>query len=187
MRRELIDGGVRIRIGDADQEVTPGEHNYVIRYTTTRQLNFSNPAFDELYWNVTGNFWRFPIDAAEVRVHLPQAVPVRPDLLLYRARSARPGHDAEVVSQGPGEIVIRTTGRSAEGEGLTISVTWPKGVVAAPPPPSAFGLVPGLRPDRRRDHRLCSRLAASISTPGCRPGAGRCPGRSCLCSSRPRA
>ena len=72
-RRESIDGGVRIRIGDASEEVPTGEHSYVIRYTTTRQLNFSNPNFDELYWNVTGNYWRFPIDSAEVRVRLPQA------------------------------------------------------------------------------------------------------------------
>ena len=136
-RRESIDGGVRIRIGDADQEVTAGEHSYVIRYTTTRQLNFSNPNFDELYWNVTGNFWRFPIDAAEVHVRLPQAATFG-QTSLYTGTVGAHGSDVEIVSQSPGEIVVRTTRPLAEGEGLTISVTWPKGVMTAPPPPSAF-------------------------------------------------
>ena len=136
-RRESIDGGVRIRIGSADQEVTPGEHSYVIRYTTTRQLNFSNPNFDELYWNVTGNFWRFPIDAAEVRVRLPQAAQFG-TTSLYTGQIGQQGQDARIVAQSPGEIDIRTTRPLDEGEGLTVSVTWPKNVVPAPPPPSAF-------------------------------------------------
>lgn len=136
-RRESIDGGVRIRIGDADQEVTAGEHSYVIRYTTTRQLNFSNPDFDELYWNVTGNFWLFPIDAAEVRVRIPRGAQFG-RTSLYTGRIGEQGQDARVVAQSAGEIDIRTTRALDAGEGLTISVTWPKGVVEAPPPPSAL-------------------------------------------------
>src|SRR3954463_8682642 len=138
-RRESIEGGVRIRIGDADQEVTPGEHSYVIHFTTTRQLNFSNPNFDELYWNVTGNYWRFPIDSAEVRVRLPQAAQFGQTSLYTGAVDAR-GSDAQIVAQSPGQIDIRTTRPLGTGEGLTISVTWPKGVIQPPPPPSTFVL-----------------------------------------------
>jgi hypothetical protein len=135
--RESISGGVRLKIGDADQEVTPGEHTYVIHYTTTRQLNFSNPAFDELYWNVTGNFWRFPIDAAEVHVHLPQPVEFG-QVSLYTGGEGSRDSNAEELSRGGGEIAFRTTQGLAAYEGFTISVTWPKGVITAPPPPSAF-------------------------------------------------
>ncbi|MBV9884093.1 MAG: DUF2207 domain-containing protein, partial [Sphingomonadaceae bacterium] len=135
--RESIDGGVRVRIGDADNEVPPGQHTYVIRYTTTRQLNFSNPNFDELYWNVTGNYWEFPIETAEARVRLPQAAQFG-ETSLYTGRIGEEGNDAQVVAQTPGEIDIRTTRPLDVHEGLTISVTWPKGVIAAPPPPSAL-------------------------------------------------
>jgi hypothetical protein len=135
--RESIDGGVRIRIGNADRDVPPGQHSYVIHSTTTRQLNFRDPNFDELYWNVTGNFWEFPIEAAEARVRLPQAAQFG-ETNLYTGRVGQAGHDAQVVAQNPGEIDIRTTRPLDAGEGLTISVTWPKGVIAAPPPPSAF-------------------------------------------------
>ncbi len=39
----------------------PGEYTYTFIYETDRQLGFF-PEFDELYWNVTGNDWNFPID-----------------------------------------------------------------------------------------------------------------------------
>ncbi|MGA7112917.1 MAG: DUF2207 domain-containing protein, partial [Pseudolabrys sp.] len=43
--------------------VPGGDHTYVFRYRTGRQVRW----FDgkpELNWNVTGNFWRFPIMTA---------------------------------------------------------------------------------------------------------------------------
>ena len=128
-RREAIEGGVRIRIGDADREIPPGEHSYVIRYTTTRQLDLSDPNFDALYWNVTGNGWALPIDSAEAHVRLPRAVRLGP-ISIYTGPAGAQGGDAEIVSQVPGEVLIRTTKPLAEGEGLTISVRWPKGIVS---------------------------------------------------------
>jgi len=107
---ERISGGVRVKIGDADTNVERGQHTYVLRYTTTRQLGFFD-GYDELYWNVTGNFWAFPIDSAEVRIHLPQAVPFGAERSFYTGGQGATGHDAEVVSEQPGEIVIRTTAR----------------------------------------------------------------------------
>jgi hypothetical protein len=68
------DNGMRIRIGDPDRYVATGERVYRIRYRTTRQLGYFED-YDELYWNVTGNGWTFPIDAAEARVRLPAPVP----------------------------------------------------------------------------------------------------------------
>jgi Predicted membrane protein (DUF2207) len=138
-RRESIANGVRLRIGDADQEVTPGEHSYVIHYTTTRQINFSDPNFDELYWNAVGSDVIFPVDAADARIHLPQ-------LVQFGARHAYTGvygateANVEVVSESPGDITFRTTRPLAPHEGMTVAVAWPKGVVTPPPPPSAFSI-----------------------------------------------
>src|SRR5665213_3073918 len=53
-----IDAGKRVKIGDADTEVPIGPHTYTITYTTDRQIGFFKD-YDELYWNVTGNFWIF--------------------------------------------------------------------------------------------------------------------------------
>ena len=55
--------GRRVYIGDADYFLPPGFYQYELRYLTTRQLGLFED-FDELYWNVTGNGWSFPIDKA---------------------------------------------------------------------------------------------------------------------------
>jgi len=133
--RERVGNGVRIKMGNPDAFVDRGQHTYVLRYTTTRQLGFFQ-GYDELYWNVTGNGWRFPIDRAEVRVRLPQAVPFGPERAFYTGRQGATDRYAEVVSERPGEIVIRTTEQLGSEEGFTVAVRWQKGVVTAPIPPS---------------------------------------------------
>lgn len=138
-RTERITNGVRVKMGDADTYVDRGEHTYVLRYTTTRQLGFFE-GYDELYWNVTGNDWRFPIDRAEIRIRLPQAVPFGPERAFYTGPQGSTARDAAVVSERPGEIVIRTTARLGSREGFTIAVRWQKGIVTAPRPPTAARL-----------------------------------------------
>jgi uncharacterized membrane protein YgcG len=127
--------GIRIRIGDADTHVPPGEHVYAIHYRTTRQLGFFKD-HDELYWNATGNGWIFPIDVAEARIRLP-----RPAAFGKREVFTGPqdstAHDAEVVAEGPGEILFRTTAPLGSEEGMTVFAAWEKGVVTPPPPPAA--------------------------------------------------
>src|SRR5689334_23024493 len=65
-----IDSGERIKIGSADSYVSNGPHTYTITYATDRQIGFFSN-YDELYWNVTGNFWVFPIEHAEATINLP--------------------------------------------------------------------------------------------------------------------
>lgn len=60
----------RVRIGSPSRELEPGRHRYRIVYVTDRQL-LERPGEDELYWNVTGNDWIFPIDQARISVQLP--------------------------------------------------------------------------------------------------------------------
>ncbi|HEX7931363.1 MAG TPA: DUF2207 domain-containing protein, partial [Sphingomicrobium sp.] len=59
-------------LGDPNSVVDIGDHRYVIRYQTTRQVGRFKDS-DELYWNATGNGWMFPIDLAEARIRLPSA------------------------------------------------------------------------------------------------------------------
>ncbi len=131
---ENIDNGVRVRIGDADTMLATGEYSYVIRYRTTRQLGFFAD-YDELTWNATGNGWPFPIDRAEARIRLPQAVQWG-QRAVYTGAQGATDRNAEVSGESPGDISFRTTAPLAPYEGLTVSVAFPKGVVAAPPPPT---------------------------------------------------
>ncbi|HEX8257866.1 MAG TPA: DUF2207 domain-containing protein [Allosphingosinicella sp.] len=128
--REGLSNGVRIRIGDADVLLDPGEHVYVIRYRTTRQLGFFD-TFDELYWNATGTGWTFPIDVAEAVIRLPSPAAFG-DRAVYTGPEGSTARYAEVVAERPGEIRFRTTAPLYAYEGLTVAAAWPKGVVEPP-------------------------------------------------------
>ena len=129
--------GVRIRIGSADRTVPPGEHIYTIRYRATRMLGRFD-GYDELYWNVTGNGWDFPIDQASATVTLPS--PARfGQRSAYTGRQGSAEQSARVVEEQPGSIRFVTTRPLYSREGLTVAVAFPKGVVAEPAESTRLG------------------------------------------------
>ena len=129
---EPFGNGVRVRIGHPKIYLPGGLHEFVIKYRTTRQIGFFKN-FDELYWNVTGTGWTFPIDVAEARINLPDRVAFTRSALYTGPQGAR-GKDADIVEQRPGRIVFRTTKGLPYRNGLTVAAAWPKGVVAPPNP-----------------------------------------------------
>jgi hypothetical protein len=125
--------GVRVWIGDPDVLLEPGRHVWKLTYRTDGQLGFFE-AHDELYWNVTGNDWAFAIGEAEVTVHLPAGAPVR-DWSAYTGPRGARGTDFELLEAAPGIFRARTTRELAPGEGFTIAVAFPKGIVNPPAVP----------------------------------------------------
>jgi len=131
-RRESIDNGVRVYFGSANRMLENGEHTYELIYRTARQIGFFEE-FDELYWNVTGNAWSFPIETASAVVTLPPgASPDELRLDAYTGLQGEQGDDAvgEVLSGN--RVRFETTGRLDPREGLTIAVGFPKGLVREP-------------------------------------------------------
>ncbi len=128
-------GGVRVRIGNADVLLDHGVHRYTIRYETSRWVTFGD-AEDQLYWNVTGNGWGFPIRHASARVTLPSSPD--PGAVRLEAWTGPEGSTAsEAGSAWDGAAstaVFETTAPLGEREGLTVRLTFPKGVVAPPTP-----------------------------------------------------
>ncbi len=125
-----IDNGKRIRIGSAEVFLNNGPHVYEISYRTTRQLGYFED-YDELYWNVTGNSWTFPIERAEAVIQLPPGATIKQHAE-YTGRQGASGHDAEVIEAAGDRYQAHTTRTLAPGEGFTVAVGWPKGFVAAP-------------------------------------------------------
>lgn len=128
---ENLSNGKRVRTGKADVFLDNGDHTYVITYTTNRQLRFDKD-FDELYWNVTGNGWPFPIDFASARITLPSEATFGKHFMYTGVQGTTGAGDAEVWDERPGSIAFRTTRPLAAGEGLTVAADFPKGVVDAP-------------------------------------------------------
>jgi len=128
-RTEPIPDGVRVWIGDPDSLLTRGVHTYRIRYLSTRGFR-RYPSHDGIYWDVTGDGWRLAIDRAQVRIRLPTQARfgVR---MVYTLGDVSRAHAARLTVERAGDIGFRTTRRLDPGEGFTVSVDWPKGVLAA--------------------------------------------------------
>lgn len=124
--------GKRIYLGRANFLVPPGEHTYTISYATTRQLGFFSD-HDELFWNVTGNGWIFPIEESSASVRLPENIPAS-DVHLggYTGLQGSLAQDLSYSEQPDGSYAFTASRPLLAREGLTILLTWPKGYVAAP-------------------------------------------------------
>ena len=136
-KTESLSNGVRVKIGSADRIVPQGEHVYTMHYQATRELG-RFPKFDELYWNVTGNGWIFPIDHASATIKLPAPA-------AFGQRAIYTGHLGEnsgrgfVSGESAGTLSAETTAPLEAGEGLTVSAAFPKGVVDAPSQSTRLG------------------------------------------------
>src|SRR5262249_19915024 len=123
-------GIIRIYAGNKDTIVARGEHTYVFRYRTGRQIRW----FDgkpELNWNVTGNFWRFPIMQASYRLQFVAGDgPVR--WTAYTGRVGARGNDWQGSVGALGTLSVGTTRRLAPGEGLTVVAEIPADAVDPP-------------------------------------------------------
>ena len=109
---------------DAVREVT-------LRYRVDNALRFFEE-HDELYWNVTGDEWVYPIETATARVRLPQGVQgLRANV--FTGRFGEAGRDADIEEVETG-FVFRSDRELGIREGLTVAVAWNPGVVERPTP-----------------------------------------------------
>ena len=125
-----IDNGERVKIGDPNAMLEPGPHRFTLTYATDRQIAFLAD-HDELYWNVTGNFWQFPIDRAEALIELPAGA----HILGTGAWTGATGSKAQNAQAQPlsdSAVRFSATTPLGEQEGLTISVRFSKGAVLPP-------------------------------------------------------
>lgn len=126
---ENIDGGIRIFTGNADRILPTGEHIFQITYTTDRQIRYFD-SYDELTWNVTGNGWQFPMREISATISLPQGA--RPtDTAVFTGKLGATGKDARILTEG-NDVFFASTRPFYPGEGMTVAVKLPKGVLDAP-------------------------------------------------------
>ena len=118
-----VGNGQRVYIGQQNVLLEPGEYTYTLTYTTNRELGFFKD-HDELYWNVTGNGWAFPIEEASATVHLPPGIP-RQSIQLdgYTGFQGERGKDFESAAEEDQPVTFRCTRPLDPAEGLTIVVS----------------------------------------------------------------
>ncbi len=121
---------VNIRIGDANRYVQ-GRQVYIITYRVENAVLFFSD-HDELYWNVTGNDWKAPIEVASAHVKL--AVPTLSKHLWAAAYTGPFGSKGSAADYEThtNEVAFVTKNPLNIGEGLTIAFGWDKGLTAVP-------------------------------------------------------
>jgi uncharacterized membrane protein YgcG len=124
--------GVRVYFGSADRMLQPVVHEYAFTYSTDRQLGFFD-THDELYFNVIGTGWMFPIDRGIATITLPFDL-AADDLQLnaYTGRQGSRESYARIEQVAPNRVRVETTRPLQPQEGLTVAIGWPKGLVAEP-------------------------------------------------------
>jgi len=124
--------GIRVNTGNDDFLQVPADYTYSLRYRTTRQLGFFKD-HDELYWNAIGTGWDFAIESGSVDVRLPRSVPV--DAMRAEGYTGPQGaqwQDYAASLPEAGRAHWRLTRPLAPAEGMTIVLSFPKGIVTAP-------------------------------------------------------
>jgi hypothetical protein len=124
--------GTRVYIGRQDVLLQPDEYEYRLSYSTNHQIGFFQD-HDELYWNVTGNGWGFPIDAASARVELPARVGTA-TLTMAGYTGVQGSSESDVNTEIESESSARISSSRPLGvrEGLTLVLSFPKGIVEEP-------------------------------------------------------
>ena len=130
MSLERRANGIRVYSGSRSVSIPPGLYTYVITYRTNNQLGFFKD-HDELYWNVTGNGWVFPIEAVSATVVLPTGAQVI-DTNAFTGSFGSKDQNFMVERDAYGRLVFKTTKALNPEQGLTIAVMWPKGFVVEP-------------------------------------------------------
>ena len=126
-------GYENIYIGNKDRFLPVGIYEYEIVYLAENQIGFFDK-YDELYWNVNGNAWDFPVDTISATVNLPIGAKILQNSCYTGAYGSSSQNCAsEKMSNN---IMCWTASNLDNEEGLTIAVGFEKGMIVPPPPPS---------------------------------------------------
>lgn len=110
-------GNIEINFGN-DDFISRGIHKYTLSYTMDNAVIFGKD-FNEVYWNVTGNNWAFPIDNASFRLNLPEGSEViNEGISLYTGAYRSKRSDAKQS----GHLFFKTTKQLYPGQGFTVAV-----------------------------------------------------------------
>ncbi len=116
---------LKIYVPDADNST----QTISIEYAVSDALRFFED-HDELYWNVTGDEWDIPIQAAHARIILPEGTTnIRANVFTGAYRSRAQSADVDIAGNG---VEVRTREPLRLHEGLTVAVAFDKGFVHEP-------------------------------------------------------
>ena len=122
---EKRSGYYRINTGNDNFLPHPATSTFTITYKVWN-IPKSYDGFDEVYWNVTGSDWAFPIEEVSARIELPQPA----EIFQQAGYIGDPGSRESADNIGAGLFEGRAL---SPGEGMTIAVGFTPGIVSTDP------------------------------------------------------
>lgn len=110
------EGNLTLKIGDPDSTFV-GTREYMIHYQVDHALT-GQPESAELYWDITGEGWSFPIETAEVHLLSPSAGITR--LVCYTGAYGSTQQQCRTVATSETDQTVSTTTRLQPGDNFTI-------------------------------------------------------------------
>ncbi len=128
---EYLSRGIRMYMRDGSW-LRYGSHIFELSYMVGRHIGFFKNS-DELYWNVVGGDWMFPIDVSSATVHLPEGVTT--DQIKYTAYAGSQGSykkafRTRIVDHHTIEFICTRNLRPRQAFSIVIGM--PKGSITPP-------------------------------------------------------
>lgn len=119
---------IKLKIGDPNSTIT-GAHTYIIKYNVAGALAYFSD-HDELYWNITGDDWTIPILNTTSEVVLPVNIS-QSDIkfICYTGYFGSMTSDCTSSFQNA-RVNFQSDKPFQAGEGMTISISFPKNIVS---------------------------------------------------------
>ena len=118
---------IELKIGDEDKLVS-GIKTYIIKYQVSGAITYFTD-HDELYWNLTGNYWKYPIESFKASIKLPEgATESNIKLICYEGDSSSDRQTCSTKYDN-GYVLITSSRMLVPGEGVTSSISFPKELV----------------------------------------------------------
>lgn len=120
-----------IYVGNSNQFIDSGKHEYIITYTAENAIDFYEN-FDEFYWNINGFEWDFDIGNVSANVNLPDQTPIIQSSCYTGSYGSRRSDCIKETSEN--QVTFKTE-NIFKRQNLSIAVAFEKGFVKEPPPP----------------------------------------------------
>ncbi len=117
------------KIGNPNTTVQ-GVNIYKINYRVKNIIRFGNPQFDELYWNLNGNFWDLQVDHFRAEIIFPAEVNEQNTTIDYYtgALGSKSKDLATYRWQTPNILAFESTKMLNVRQGITASIIFPKNI-----------------------------------------------------------
>jgi len=130
--RDSINHTVSCKIGNPNVTIAR-ENTYKIIYSVANAVRAGANGKDELYWNLSGNFWEMEIDKFNAQVAFPQGVNRNnSEVYIYSGTTGAKQNllaDAQWISNNTLEIKSKVP--LGARQGITLSATFPAGIIGA--------------------------------------------------------